>query len=392
MSVINSMLRDLAANPSHPQTAPTLSATPKAVPTQRRYRPLLWLGLIVFALGIWLLRWQFAANPETRAGLPAAITASTATAIVAPASESLAPVITPPGAPAQPETATAAPPDARPRQRASIGWELVQPDPEPLATDDTGLPPAPYDDETSADRAEHDAAWVAAESPPARPTTRSDQPDPSAEPPAQFSKQPSQASEAEQLAQLQRDIRAALAAHDVTSAGQLLQRARQRWPDDPDLQRLQLDWLAQNDGIVAEQEARRLLDEQTDNWSVRQWLGRQLLQQQQAGAARELLAQHAPALGAQPAYHATLALAEQQAGDHLAAVARYRQLQALQPADGRHSAGLALSLDALRDDNAAAQAWQRALADPRLPAALRRYGQDRLRQLALPSASLQVSR
>ena len=395
MSVINSMLRDLAANQASTNATPPLSAVPTAVPSQRRwYRPVLGLGLVAVALGIWLLRWHFASPAGAPSAPLAKVMAPSPSAAVSATHADVSTTAAPADSPSHPVTAVAAPTDiARPaRAHATIGWELVQPDAESL-TAETAMPD-PHDngDALGTESAVDRSAMDAFEQPRVDTAAGDDRPGTAADTPAHFSKEPSQATVAEQQAQSRSEIRAALASRDVAGAGLLLQRARQRWPQDPELQRLQLDWLAQNDAVAAEQEARRLLDEQPDSWSVRQWLGRQLLQQRQVTLARELLAQHAPALDAQPAYHATWALAEQQAGDHPAAIARYRQLQAVQPADGRHSAGLALSLDALHDSNAAAQAWRRALTDPHLPAALRQYGQDRLRQLVLPSASMQVSR
>lgn len=267
---------------------------------------------------------------------------------------------------------------AEPAAAASIGWELVHQ--EPASSDEWS---GDFDTAEPEIRRSEPAATSAARS-----TDTSNAPRTTA---SVFERAPAQLSHAEQLEQLRLRARAALAAGDLATAGQIIERGLQLQAEDSELLTLQLDWLALQSAEQAVQHARQQLQERPDRIPVRQWLGTYYLQQQQAPMALDVLQTQTPALTQSPDYHGVLALAEQQTGQHQAAARRYLQLTQLQPQHGRHWAGLALSQESLGQRAEAIRAWRLALRDAALPAALARFGQQRLQQLLASAPTSQVS-
>ena len=384
MSVVNTMLRELAARQTDSTVIPfagangastaTITATP--APARRGGVMIFALLLVLAVLIVW---WRWSAQTATVAATtevaPQTLdnrekqAKATALAVV----ETPMPIANPdpnlnansgtalaPG----PSVASATPSDAnQPAAPASIGWELVE----------TTVP----DDVSVAD----DRIWPDAEPITAEPIA--------AEPAAIFERQPSTQSAAEQLAHWRSNAQRALISGDWVGADRALIAGLQIDPGDAELLSLQLQRQAMSDPVAAEHRAEQLLQQWPQHWQIRQWLASQWLQQSRIANALHLLSAQAPPLAEAADYHATLALAEQQHGDHRAASERYRQLLTVQPQNGRHQAGLALSLEALSDVAGAQRAWRSALLDPALPATLMQFAHQRLRALgATPAAQV----
>ena len=406
MSVVNTMLRELAARQSNETVVPFTGAasatlTPTPAPT-RRSGMLIFLVLLVLAVLIIWWRWsaqQASVLTETaQTSAPAnaaAIQAATATRSAAAASSAEPTQINPATDTVNTEITaiqaskidTAAITDANADHAqaaapASIGWELVDA-PVSDESDSVSDEHLSWPDDSSPDR--HTASTPASTPDDAPITTPSP-----AGTAVVFERQPSTLSSAEQLAHWRSSAQRALAAADFASADRAIAAGLRIDASDAELLTLQLQRQAQIDPVAAAQRAEQLVQLWPQHWPIRQWLGSQWLQQGRTADALSLLGTATPAVPQAPDYHATLALAEQQHGDHHAASARYRQLIALQPNTGRHQAGLALSLEALADPAGAQLAWRRALLDPALPTALAQFAQQRLRSIGHSSAA-QVS-
>ncbi len=208
---------------------------------------------------------------------------------------------------------------------------------------------------------------------------------------ATFERTPSAESGTALLARVRQQARQAIAAGNWQEANEAIRTGTAVAPDDPELALLHVESEALRDPSIAEQTATAVLNELPQAWPVRQWLGLRWLQMQQPKRAYGVLTTLAPPLSTAPDYHNVLALAAQQSGEHATAATTYRQLSTLQPALGRHQAGLAMSLEALGDPAGARAAWQQALRDPELPTTLVRYGQSRLQQLPPNPSSAQAS-
>jgi MSHA biogenesis protein MshN len=209
--------------------------------------------------------------------------------------------------------------------------------------------------------------------------------------PVTFERTPATENATALLARVRQQARQAIAAGNWQEANEAIRTGTAVAPDDPELALLHVESEALRDPSVAEQTATAVLNELPQAWPVRQWLGLRWLQMQQAKRAYGVLTTLAPPISTAPDYHNVLALAAQQSGEHAAAVTIYQQLISLQPAQGRHQAGLAISLEALGNSSGARSAWQQALRDPQLPLALVRYGQSRLQQLPSTTSSAQAS-
>ena len=385
MSVVNTMLRELAARQTDSTVIPfagangTSTATVTATPAPARRG-----GLMIFALllvlAVLIVWWRWSAQTATVAVSTEVASQTldnsegqakaTALAVV----EAPMPIANPDAnlnansgtaLAASPSAASATPSDANQLAApASIGWELV----EITVPDEVGI----ADDRT----------WPDAEPIAAAPITAS-------EPAAIFERQPSTQSAAEQLAHWRSNAQRALTSGDWASADRALIAGLQIAPGDAELLSLQLQRQAMSDPVAAEHRAEQLLQQWPQHWQIRQWLASQWLQQSRIANALHLLSAQAPPLAEAADYHATLALAEQQHGDHRAASERYRQLLTVQPQNGRHQAGLALSLEAMSDVAGAQRAWRSALLDPALPATLMQFAHQRLRALgATPAAQV----
>jgi MSHA biogenesis protein MshN len=81
------------------------------------------------------------------------------------------------------------------------------------------------------------------------------------------------------------------------------------------------------------------------------------------------------------AFLSFLATLYQRAGRHAEAVQTYTEAVGLDPSEGRSWLGLGISLEALRKNQEAVRAYERALLDTRLDIRLRRYAQERLGKL-----------
>ncbi|NQD37297.1 hypothetical protein HPT27_09680 [Permianibacter sp. IMCC34836] len=406
MSVVNTMLRELADRQQAMPTLASVDVLPVKKAAEAQVRWPWWLGAVVLLAGsILFWRWQ-QQNPATGINqASAALTQpfpadSTNTALHAdvanaPANNSeradaAIPVTTIPATPVKPTPLTAKPiteqqpiasastsankTKAGASKPASIGWELVEAENPELTV---ALPIA----DREADIGDV-VETVAITDPFASQQTPRQQTASPAPAPSVFERQPAQQSLPEQLVQWRQQARRALAVGDWRGADAAVRSGLQLQPDDSELQVLQLQIEAQQAPLAARAHAQALLHAKPDNWSVRQWLGTEFLQQQQFAAALTVLQQQPPTMIEAPDYHAVLALAEQQTGAHAAAAARYRGLLNLQPEHGRHYAGLALSLEPLGDNAGALAAWRAALRDPQLPTAVAQFGRQRLQQLS----------
>lgn len=399
MSVVNTMLRELAARQASNEMAPNEAApyasillATNATPAPRRQWPMLFLLLVVLAVSIVWWRWQQSASnalhaeaiefPERPAHpkLASEESASRDHSVRSIASDDESQMsrrnatdttIVTARAVTMPLTETT---PVKPAKPATIGWELVD-NTEPVITETEldSLYGEPLSEPTAAPQriASTDARPSAA-----KPVS-----------PAVFERQPSQLSVAERLQYARNEASRALAQDDRNTATRAIAIGLQLDGNDSELLLLQLQLLARQAPEAARQRATSLLAQQPKQAQIRQWLGGQLLQQRRHDDALTVLREHAPELLQAPDYHAVLALAEQQTGAHQAASGRYQQLLTLQPDYGQHWAGLALSQDALQNGDVARQAWQHALRDPNLPDALLQYGQQRLHQLgaAIPA-------
>ncbi len=405
MSVVNTMLRELAARQSNEIVVPFTGAasatlTPTPAPT-RRSGILIFFVLLVLAVSIIWWRWSaqqasvLTETAQTSARANAAAIQAATTTRSAPVASSAEPTQINPATDtvnteitaiqaSKIDTATIADANADHAQAApaSIGWELVDA-PVSDAPDNVTDERFSWPDDSSLD---HHTASIPASTPDDAPITTPS----TADTAVVFERQPSTLSSAEQLAHWRSSAQRALAAADFASADRAIAAGLRIDASDAELLTLQLQRQAQIDPVAAAQRAEQLLQLWPQHWPIRQWLGSQWLQQGRTADALSLLGTATPAVPQAPDYHATLALAEQQHGDHHAASARYRQLIALQPNTGRHQAGLALSLEALADPAGAQLAWRRALLDPALPTALAQFAQQRLRSIGHSSAA-QVS-
>lgn len=428
MSVVNTMLRELAerqqgaanpgpvpngqtpsGQPNHGQspTTPSTAALGVVPAPARSALPWWFLSLLVLALLILIWRlWLSAShvpnddNADVHAQVPVSLPTTPPTTAASADTRLTTHTITVPvatptasrGNDAETNATVASPrvdlmpalatdtdsTTSEPAAAASIGWELVHQ--EPASSDDWS---GDFDTAEPEIRRSEPAAASATRS-----ADTSNAPRTTA---SVFERAPAQLSHAEQLEQLRLRARAALAAGDLATAGQALDRGLQLQGEDGELHTLRLDWLALQSAEQAVQHARQQLQERPDRIPVRQWLGTYYLQQQQAPMALDVLQTQTPALTQSPDYHGVLALAEQQSGQHQAAARRYLQLTQLQPQHGRHWAGLALSQESLGQRAEAIRAWRLALRDAALPAALARFGQQRLQQLLASAPTSQVS-
>jgi len=91
--------------------------------------------------------------------------------------------------------------------------------------------------------------------------------------------------------------------------------------------------------------------------------------------------QHYPNFLKQEDMLAMAAQAEQRSGKHLSAINLYTQLISLRPKDARWRAGIAISLEASGEKDAAEKMYFLAMKMPNLPSALYRFSQTRLELL-----------
>ena len=128
--------------------------------------------------------------------------------------------------------------------------------------------------------------------------------------------------------------------------------------------------LEAGDAAGAESLLREGLESAPGDAAMARVLGHILLSRGAAAEAVGVLRPAAPAVEADPDFHALLAAAEQRNGAHADAARRYRALLATSPGNGAWLVGLGISLQALGNAQEAADAFLQALADPSLPAPL----------------------
>lgn len=139
--------------------------------------------------------------------------------------------------------------------------------------------------------------------------------------------------------------------------------------------------LEAGDTAGAEALLREGLADEPGNTAMARVMGHILLARNDAAGAVSALRPAAPPMAADPDFHALLAAAEQRSGAHEAAVRRYRGLLASNPGNGAWLVGLGISLQALGDTRAAADAFLQALADPALPAPLHDFAMQQSTQV-----------
>ncbi len=111
-------------------------------------------------------------------------------------------------------------------------------------------------------------------------------------------------------------------------------------------------------------------------------LARLLLQNSGEKEAIAVLEEGRAAGRTEPELLAFLAALYQRAARHAEAVKVYREALGVNAQEGRWWVGLGISLEAQQDSTGARDAYQRALASPRLPANLAQYAEGRLQALS----------
>lgn len=207
-----------------------------------------------------------------------------------------------------------------------------------------------------------------------------------AKPPAQAPSGPPQVRIASHQGDARSQARQALLEQDYPRAIRQLEALHGRQGDDLEL----LHWLAQA-YQGAGQQAQLLdwlpakLQRYPRDAELRMLLARAQLQAGAMTAAVATLSQHAPALSAEPGYHALLAASYQQTRQWANSAAVYRQLVALRPAQGTWQLGLAIALEQLERPAEAAQHYRQALQGQGLDDASRRFASERADALKEPS-------
>ncbi|MGE0860202.1 MAG: tetratricopeptide repeat protein [Gammaproteobacteria bacterium] len=131
--------------------------------------------------------------------------------------------------------------------------------------------------------------------------------------------------------------------------------------------------LAAGRSAVAEAELRAGLAAAPRAPRLAQTLAHLLFDRGDAAGALATLLPAAPPVASDPAYHAFIAALEQHAGDHVAAAAAWRGVLEVSPNDGRAWIGLAISLAAQDERQAARSAFAQARAAGSLSAAMDAY-------------------
>lgn len=124
---------------------------------------------------------------------------------------------------------------------------------------------------------------------------------------------------------------------------------------------------------VAEAELRAGLAAEPRAPRLAQTLAHLLFDRGDAAGALAVLLPAAPPVARDPAYHAFIAALEQHAGDHAAATTTWRAVLETDPADGRAWIGLAISLAAQDEHQAARTAFTQARTTGALSAAMDAY-------------------
>lgn len=365
MSLINRMLSDLEERRGGnlrnvDQAIDGLRAAPPAQrPRKKRIPPAtLATGLVITAL-LALCGYLFFSRPPA--------TGVAQTPMSAPAA---APQITPPvTVPAQPgagpaPAASPAPASTAPAQPVVI---TDVPSAAPVAEPPAQTPPPPPAETMAATPDTGDAVW----------------PEPAPEPvvaPAPAPRQPmlgkaSTEEREEPLVETQRPASSTGAKPVTDSSFRIAEAAPASTADRA------VALLESGDTAGAEALLREGLAGAPGDAAMAQVLGHILLAQNDARGAVSVLRPAAPALDADPDYHALLAAAEQRSGDHESAARRYRELLTGRPGNGAWLVGLGISLQALGDAGGAADTFLQALADPSLPAPLHDFAMQHATQV-----------
>ena len=120
---------------------------------------------------------------------------------------------------------------------------------------------------------------------------------------------------------------------------------------------------------------------------LRMLKARALVSTGESDAAVSLLGQNPPAVAEAPQYHALLAAAQQQAGDHAGATETYGLLLGENRFRGDWWMGLAISRDRLGDSGGALTAYRQAVGQRNVADPLRRYAAKRIESLATDPAT-----
>ncbi len=353
MSLINQMLRDLDRRQDRTDGP---GAVPPAYRQGRPPRRSPWLILAfaasvpLAALVVWLAWEQFAAQP-------AAATASSP----APAPARVAAAESPArlASPAEP---AAAPPPVEPERR--------EPKPEP--------PPRPVSSKPSPPPS----------APPARPAKAAEpSPPPEEETPGTVHKS------VRPVTPLQRAEEHYRRAYTLLSQGRQAQgeaALRQALAAAPGHEKarelLALVLIRGGRFVEAGELLREGLQRNPGNRQLVRIYAQVLDRQQRTAASVRLLEQHRPAqVSRDPAYFALLAAFYRKQGRHADAAALYRELTRVRPDNGVWWIGLGLSLEALDQPDAAADAFRKARDTGSLNAALRRFVNARLAATDAPA-------
>ena len=170
----------------------------------------------------------------------------------------------------------------------------------------------------------------------------------------------------------------ALQQQNYSRAVELLQALHEAQPDNPEATR----WLAR--AYLAGDQLEALLAwlpgqlrARPEDAELRMLLGRAQLLGGDKAAALATLEQNAPALAANPGYHALLAALRQQVGDWSGSAALYRQLVALQPQQAAWQLGLAIALEQLDQPTQAGERYRLAVRGQGLDGNARRFAAER---------------
>lgn len=192
---------------------------------------------------------------------------------------------------------------------------------------------------------------------------------------------PHQKSIAEQQRTLFRSAQSAIARGDLINAERWLEEAVLLNPQNDSIRHAWLKTLSATNEAKAELELNKQITAFPAEWSMRELLGALLVRQQRFDEALKTLASTPPPITSAINYHAVMALAYQQSGQHQQALQLYRALIQLQPTHGAHYAGAALSAEQLGDSRYASYAYGKALEDYSLATPLREYAEQRRRQI-----------
>lgn len=354
MSIINQMLRDLDARRAEGE--------PKGQAALRG----LAVGGQVSRRRAWVLLWALLVVVVALAGTLVHVVAGERTPVVAAPAAPTPPLATMPQNPdLEPSEAVAVPPKAREPQVLAVAQ--MHPTPKPAS--------APNAPQPSAAKPPQSAATISSAR--SSPVTSPDE-----APPSRIEKQRRALTPTQKVHDAMAKASNAVRRGDRVTAERALRSALAIEPGHTGARELLAKVYIASGRVV---EARALLAEGIDlqprHVGLRKLHARVLVEQGELGAAVSLLGRDRPAAAVDPEYWALLAGLAYQHADYPTARTSYQELVKYQPDSGTWWLGLGMTAEAQGDEDAAREAYQRALQSGSLSPSLKQFAQSRLPSL-----------